>query len=192
MDNYLTQQGRLLEDEFFAKQDAILIEQLRELQRMEQTQKALSEVSGITNEQVLKHLVELDIRPDLLATLALIPLVETAWADGVVQNEERNAILEESTRFGMGPKSVDYVLLDEWLQRRPPEKMLTAWMVYIRGLCDVLTPNERATIKVVFMSRARRVAEASGGFLGLTSKISAKEEAMLTQLESAFVPAATR
>ena len=130
--------------------------------------------------------VDLDISPDLLATLALVPLVETAWADGSVQVEERRAILEGSTRLGMGPKSVDYVLLDEWLQHQPPAKMLTAWMVYIRGLCEVLTQSERETIKSLFLTRARHIAEASGGFLGLTSKVSAKEEAMLKKLESAF------
>lgn len=186
MDEVLSQQGRLLEDEFFAKKDAILIEKLRELETMERTQKALSQVSGITNEAILKHLVELDIHPDLLATLALVPLVEVAWADGEVHDDERKAILTGSTSLGMGPSSVDYVLLEEWLKHKPPAKMLNAWIVYIRGLCEVLSPDERREIKTTFLTRARHVAEAAGGFLGLTSKVSSKEEAMLKQLESAF------
>jgi len=186
MDEILSKNGRLLEDEFFAKKDAILLEKLRELERMEQTQKALSKVSGITNEAVLKRLVELDIHADLLATLTLVPLVETAWADGAVQDSEREAILAGSTRNGMGPGSVDYVLLDEWLKNKPPAKMLDAWIVYIRGLCEVMTDDEIKEIKSLFLSRARGIAEVAGGFLGLTSKISGKEEAMLNKLESAF------
>jgi hypothetical protein len=186
MDGFLAAKGRLLEDEFFAKQDDILIKKLRELEQMERTQKALAAVSGITNEAILKHLVELDIHPDLLATLALVPLVEVAWADGDVHEDERKAILAGSTRLGMGPTSVDYVLLEEWLQQKPPEKMLNAWIVYIRGLCEVLSSTERNEIRTLFLSRARQVAEASGGFLGLTSRISEKEEAMLKKLESAF------
>lgn len=187
MDEMLSKNGRLLEDEFFAKKDALLIEKFRELERMEKTQKALSEVSGITNEAVLKKLLELDIHADLLATLTLVPLVETAWADGEIQDVERQAILAGSTRHGMGPGSVDYVLLEEWLKQKPPAKMLEAWMVYIRGLCEVMTDGEIQEIKSLFLSRARRVAEAAGGFLGLTSKISRGEEAMLKKLESAFV-----
>lgn len=187
MDEILSNNGRLLEEEFFAKKDAILIEKLRELERMEQTQKALSKVSGITNEAVLKRLMELDIHADLLATLTLVPLVETAWADGEVHDGEREAILASSTRNGMGPGSVDYVLLDEWLKQKPSPKMLDAWIVYIRGLCEVMTDDEIQEIKSLFLSRARRVAEAAGGFLGLTSKISRKEEDMLKKLESAFV-----
>ena len=46
--------------------------------------------------------------------------------------------------------------------------------------------SERDAIKTTFLSRARQVAEAAGGFLGLTSKISGKEEAMLKKLESVF------
>jgi hypothetical protein len=186
MNEFFQEQGRVLEDEFFAKQDAILLQQLKELQQMEQTQKALSAVSGIKDEKVLKHLIELGIKPELLATLTLVPLVETAWADGSVQEGERRAILEGATRNGLGPGSVDYVLLDEWLKQRPPEKMMEAWTVYIRGLCKALPPEERDLIKSLFITRARKVAESAGGFLGLTSKISAKEEAMLKQLEAAF------
>lgn len=187
MDELLEKNARLLEDEFFAKRDAVLIAKLRELERMEQTQKALSEVSGITNQAVLKRLLELDIHPDLLATLALVPLVEMAWADGGIQEDERKAILAGSTLNGMGPGSVDYVLLEEWLKQKPPPRMLEAWIVYIRGLCEVMSEPEIQEIKTLFLGRARKVAEAAGGFLGLTSKISRSEEAMLKQLESAFV-----
>lgn len=186
MDDHLKTKGRLLEDSFFAKKEAVLIEKFRELERMEQTKQALSSVSGIKNESVLKHLIELDIHPDLLATLALVPLVETAWADGEIHEEERQAILKGSSRLGMGPTSVDYVLLEEWLRHKPPAKMLNAWIVYIRGLCEVLSPSEREAIKSTFVSRARQVAEAAGSFLGITSGISSKEAAMLRKLESAF------
>lgn len=188
MDELLAKKARWLEDEFFAKQDAILIKKLQELERMERTRKALSDVSGITNEAILKHLVELDIHPDLLATLALVPLVEVAWADGSIEEKERQAILNGSTQLGMGPTSVDYVLLEEWLSQKPPEKMLEAWVTYIRGLCEVISPAERDEIRTIFLTRARQIAEAAGGFLGLTSSISSKEAAMLKKLESAFVP----
>ncbi len=186
MDTMLNERGRLLEDLFFAKQDAILIQQRQELEKMERTQKALAEVSGITSEAVLKHLVTLGVHPELLATLALVPLVEVAWADGDVHEDERQAILKGSARLGMGPGSVDYRLLDEWLKRKPPEKMLNAWMVYIRGLCKELSPEERTEIKTTFLSRARQVAEAAGGFLGLTSRISALEKDLLAKLEAVF------
>ena len=186
MDAFLDQYAHRLEDEFFAKKDAVLIAQLRKLEQMERTQKALAEVSGITDETVLKHLVDLGVHPDLLATLAMVPLVEVAWADGEVQEDECNAILEGAASAGMARGSVDYVLLQQWLAQRPPKKMLDAWIHYIQGLKQALTPEEVMAVKDQFMTRARRVAEATGGFLGLTSKISKAEQAMLDKMASAF------
>ena len=186
MDVSLNQTARKLEDEFFAKKDAILIAQLRKLEQMERTQKALTEVSGITDETVLKHLVELGVHPDLLATLAMVPLVEVAWADGEVQETERVAILEGAASAGMARGSVDYVLLQQGLAQRPPKKMLDAWIHYIRGLKKALTPGEVTSIKDQFMTRARCEAEAGGGFLGLISKISKAEQAMLDKMAAAF------
>jgi len=186
MDALLNQSARNLENEFFAKQDAILIAQLRKLEQMEQTQKALTEVSGITDETVLKHLVELGVHPDLLATLALVPLVEVAWADGEVQEAERNAILEGAAGAGMARGSVDYVLLQQWLVKRPPKAMLEAWIHYIKGLRNALAPVEIAAIRDQFVTSARRVAEATGGFIGLISRISKAEQEMLDKLAAAF------
>lgn len=185
MDPITTQYARQLEDQFFAQKDAVLIEQLHKLEKMGRTQKALAEVSGITDEQVLKHLVDLGINPDLLATLALVPLVEVAWADGEVQEAERKAILEGAANAGMVRGSVDYVLLEQWLKQRPPEALLDAWIHYVRALRKALTPEESWKIKQQFMNRARTVAEAAGGLLGMFA-ISKDEQSMLDRMTKAF------
>ena len=65
-------------------------------------------------------------------------------------------------------------------------ELLDAWVHYIQGLCEVLEPTERDTLKKSLMDRARQVAEAAGGFLGLSSKVSNAEKKMLAQLEKAF------
>ena len=188
MDEVLGRRGQTLEDMFFAKQDAVLIEKLRELEKMEQSLKALSAVSGITNEAVLKKLVELNIHPDLLATLAVVPLVEVAWADGEVQPKERRAIMEGAASVGLGKGSVNRALLEEWLKQRPPAKLLDAWTHYIAGLSEVLTNDERESLKSNLLDRARAVAEAAGGFLGIGSAVSRAEQAVIAQMAAAFVP----
>lgn len=186
MDDLLQRQASRLEEEFFAKKDAILIEQQKKLLAMEHTQAALTAVSGIRNEVVLKKLVALDIHPDLLATLALVPLVEMAWADGKIQENERTAILQGASNIGMGKGSIDYTLLDEWLKIKPPDSLLTAWVLYIEGLCERLTPEECESLKTTLIGYARKVAEAAGGFLGLGSPISSQEQALLDKLTAAF------
>jgi hypothetical protein len=185
MDPITAQFASQLEDQFFARQDAVLIEQFHKLEAMERTQRVLAEVSGITDERVLRHLVDLGLSPDLLATLALVPLVEVAWADGEVQEAERKAILEGAASAGMVRGAVDYVLLEQWLKQRPPEALLDAWLHYVRALRQDLTPEESWKIKQQFMSRARTVAEAAGGLLGLFA-ISKEEQAMLDRMTKAF------
>ncbi|MEI7880889.1 MAG: hypothetical protein WCI95_08450 [bacterium] len=186
MDEILIRQASRLEDEFFAKQDAVLIEQRKKLLAMERTQAALTAVSGIQNEAVLKKLMELNIYPDLLATLILVPLVEVAWADGEIQDNERKAILAGASKIGMKQGSVDYTILEEWLKQSPPKSLLTAWIHYIEGLCESLAPVERENLKQNLLDQARSVAESAGGFLGLVSPISSKEKAILDQMTAAF------
>ncbi|MEI8140490.1 MAG: hypothetical protein WCI03_11570 [bacterium] len=188
MDEILTRQASRLEDEFFAKKDAILIEQRKKLLAMEHTQAALTAVSGIRNEAILKKLVELNIHPDLLATLTLVPLVEVAWADGEIQEGERKAILAGASKIGMSHGSIDYTILEEWLKQSPPKSLLTAWIHYIEGLCETLTPAESENLKNTLLAQAHAVAESAGGFLGLTSPISNKEKTILDQMTAAFAP----
>lgn len=186
MDDILFRQASRLEDEFFAKQDAVLIEQRKKLVAMERTQAALTSISGIRNETILKKLVELNIQPDLLATLTLVPLVEVAWADGEVQEKERKAILTSAIKAGMSQGSIDYTILEEWLKKNPPKSLLTAWIHYIAGLCETLTPAERDNLKHTLLDQARTVAEAAGGFMGLVSPISSKEKVILEKMAAAF------
>ncbi len=178
--------SRVLEDRFFVEHDRVLIEKLRELKKLEETRQALSAASGITNEKVLQRLVELDVHPEILASLAVVPLVEVAWADGRVEGAERQAIMRAAGEAGLAKGSPDFELLDRWLALRPEPKLLEAWEHYTRGLCELLGEEERQALRAALVERARRVAEAAGGFLGLTSRISHAEQKMLDRLDEAF------
>jgi tellurite resistance protein len=181
-----SEQARTLEDAFFLKEDQKLVENLRNLKKMQETQAALAQVSGIQDEQVLKRLVELDIHPEVVAALAVVPLVEVAWADGDVDAQERAAILKIVEQSGVAPGGIEYQLIDEWLTHRPEPRLLEAWKHYVEGLCGSLNPEERGAFKQAFLANTRQVAEASGGFFGLSSKVSKSEAQVLAQLENAF------
>lgn len=186
MSEWMHQRARRLEDMFFLEQDRKLIEKKKELRRMEHTRSALTAVSGIVNPSVLDKLIELEITPELLATLAVVPLVEVAWADGHVHEDEKAAILSGARASGLAAGSMDYVLLEQWLSHRPEPKLLEAWTHYIRGLCEKLSVDEADAMRDDVMARARKVAEAAGGFLGITSKVSPAELAVMEQMGRAF------
>jgi hypothetical protein len=184
---FLDRSRRELEEAFFLEQDKKLIAELRKMKAMEETKQALRQASSIHDDRILAKLVELDIHAEMVAALTAVPLIEVAWADGKVDEKEREAILHAAGQSGIDPDSSCHTLLEQWLTHKPGVKLMEAWTHYIEGLCSVLTEEEADRLKKDLLDRARRVAESSGGFLGLTSKVSAKEKEMLDQLEQAFV-----
>lgn len=175
-----------LEQEFFRKEDQKLIQKLREMRQLKESREALAEVSGIADETVLNRLVELQVRPETLAALSLVPLIEVAWADGNLDEKERRAVLKATDHLGSTGCNIDRVLLEEWLQKKPDSKLMEAWLVYIQGLCQSLGSKEIGLLKQELAGHARKIAEASGGLLGLTNKISVREEEILARIEKAF------
>jgi len=135
---------------------------------------------------VLGRLLDLGVGGDTLAALSLVPLVEVAWADGNVDAREREAILAAAAASGLAREGAGGRLLDGWLARAPGSDMLDAWRDYVAGVCATLSGDEKRTFKQELLGRARAVAEAAGGFLGLGDKVSDSERAVLEDLERAF------
>ncbi len=185
----LVASGRELEDSFFLQEDRLLIERLKALRKMEETREALAQASGIRDAQVLQRLVELGVRPESVAPLALVPVVEVAWADGKVDARERQAVLQAAEARGIRAGAIEHELLESWLARRPRPQLLEAWQHYVAGLLPELTPAQREGLRDELLGRARAVAEASGGFLGLGNKVSPQEAAVLDRMAQAFSPA---
>lgn len=177
-----------MEDAFFAKEESRLIEQLHRMKKMAETKENLAKVSGIHDDAVLQKLVDMDIRPETVASLSLIPLIEVAWADGHLDEKEREALVGAIHEFGAEKGDIDYELVEGWTRRRPAPALLSTWEAYVGELCGRLTVEERANLKEAVLHHAKEVAEASGGLLGLGigDRISAAEKDMLARLEKAF------
>ena len=177
--------GKTMEEAFFYQQDCRLIEQRKKMQQMKETKDNLAKVSGIKNEVLLGKLVELNIRPETLATLFAIPLIEIAWSDGELQDKERDLLFKYAEETGMRKKGLDPKIILEWLKHRPDPALFEAWAHYVQALWRELSVTERQTLKEEVMNDARTIAQAAGGFLGF-GKISHAEQIMLEKLETAF------
>lgn len=182
----LRERGRSLEEEFFRREDARLKENLRQAAQRASTHEALARASGIKNPQVIDRLIALDIDPETVTALSLVPLVMVAWADGSLDANERTAVLERVEAAEFAPGSPARALLEAWLTRKPSPKLLDAWAQLVAGLGEQMSREETAALKTGLLDRARAVAGASGGFLGLGSKISSAESEVIRRLEGAF------
>ena len=178
--------GRALEDAFWAKRDREKLEALREQLAKEAKTAELAAATGIDSPEVLEQLHALDIGPDTLSALVIVPLIEIAWADGKLDERERDAILKAAIQEGVDPDGPTHGLLETWLASRPGPELRAAWFEYVRAFCARLSPDARAEFQRTLLENAFSVAEATGGFLGLGSRTSPAEQQVIEDLRSAF------
>lgn len=191
MGNELSRDRRTsIEEEFFRRQDATLLAQRRTDEERWAARTALAAASHVTDDVLLDQLVAFGINPDTLTALSLVPLVEVAWADGRVENAEQQAILAAARAAGLEETSAGHKLLESCLSERPQAGLRKMWQQYITGICTTLSAEQRDALQTELLLQARSVAEAAGPFLGLGSKVSRKEEALLAELAAAFKGAA--
>ena len=182
----LRERGQSLEDEFFRREDKRLLARLEELRKTEANRAALSQASGITRPELLDRLLHLGVQAQTLAAVSIVPLVEVAWADGALDATERRAVLEHAAHAGIVSGSPAYGLLEAWLEHRPTPQLLEAWKQLVFAIREEIGPEEAARLKAEIIDRARLVARASGGVLGI-GKVSSAEAAMLERLSAPLV-----
>lgn len=185
-DDFLADRKKSLEESFFAKESARLAARLRAKREKAAGAEDLAQTSGLADAELLGKLTELGIASDTWAALSMIPLVEVAWADGQADAKERQAVLSGAEAGGVEKGSPSYRLLESWLETRPEARLLEAWGEYMVALCAQLGESERRALKAEVLGRARAVAAASGGILGLGEKVSPNEAAVLSELGKAF------
>jgi tellurite resistance protein len=172
--------ARALEEAFFTKENARLLEQLRETKQRE----ALREVAHVEDDAFLDRLIELGINPETVLALTLVPLTAVAWADGKLEDRERDAVIKAAEEKGISPGTAGHQLLETWLSRRPDQELFETWKRYVQGIWETFNEEERRRMRKTTLDLAQAVAESAGGFLGLTSKVSASERAVIKELEN--------
>jgi hypothetical protein len=179
--------AKAMEESFFAKQNEALRQRLRESEETQTKKRALSAASGITDDALLDKLVALNLQGDTLAALSLVPLVVVAWADGRIDSGERTAVLSAANSERLHKDETSYQLLEQWLANPPPPDLLVKWKAYIQALSATLDNEARQTLKSAILDRAREIANAAGGFLGIGSRVAKAEKAVLEDLERSLL-----
>src|SRR5229473_3590527 len=156
-EEFLGDRRRVLEEEFFRKQENALLNQLRTAQARESTEEALAAATGVRDSTVLHKLSTLGITSDTLLALGLVPLVAIAWADGALDDKERRVIVTSLGAAGIGADSPASQLVQSWLSNPPPASMLEAWLSYSSALAAELSPTERTNLRDSVLGRARAV-----------------------------------
>jgi hypothetical protein len=182
---FLDERRAALEDEFFHKENQKKLEALKQQLSAQETKEELKKASGMSDEEVLDRLVVLGLRGATVAALSLVPLIAVAWADGELQDNERESILQAANAKGMSPGTPGHEILTSWLARKPDDSLVDAWEGYMKALLAQLNDEQVRVLKNQIVGFARVIAESAGGFLGF-AKVSGSEEKMLQRIDKAF------
>jgi hypothetical protein len=179
-DDPATGRSRAHEDDYFQKKDRELIEKARAQARAQQQLRELGERVGITDPAISRELAELGFTPETVKLLPLIPVLETAWAEGGVTPEERRMVVDVARTRGIEEGSPADRQLAEWLDRRPDE---TVFRRAARLISALLADGRFDITSDDIIKYSEAIADASGGLFGIR-RVSAEERATLGRIAS--------
>ncbi len=180
----LAERGRKSEDDYFRRKEHELIEKLRAKAEAEAHRKGLAEAIGLENEQILDVLRDMGFDRATVVVLFLIPLLQVAWSDGGIADRERALLLEAARAHGVTEGTPAHAKLSEWLAAPPPPQLVERALQVIRDLMAFQSAGARQHTTDRLLNACERIASASGGFLGLGSKISPDEAAVMKRVAS--------
>jgi tellurite resistance protein len=142
----------------------------------------------VDDELVRKELAELGLDERSFRAVALLPLIEVAWADHEIQPAEKKHILEVAKGHGL-LSGRGAMALQRWLTERPTDYELTVGrrvLVRLARKRDGLGADlpEHALDTVVEM--CVQVAEAAGGTFGLFWRVSPEEKDTIRAIADAI------
>jgi hypothetical protein len=182
----LSAQARASEEEYFRKKERELIEKLKRKAATEAQRKGMAEAIGLENQQILDVLQEMGFDRSTVVLLFLFPVLQVAWSDGEVSGEEQALILRAARAHGVEEGSAAYEKLTGLLRTQPAPVLFERALTVIHDLLRFQKGESRQSVSTKLIDACERVAAASGGFLGVGSKVSAKEKDVLRRVASAI------
>jgi hypothetical protein len=159
---------------------------MRERARLDAERGEMAEAIGIANRDILERLQALGFDRDTVKLLHLVPLIEVGWIDGQLTRTEAERIWAAARAHGVEEASPAGRRLSSWLEAKPSGEFFHRSLRIIRDILLLLPSGERQSKAHSLHSCCVEVAAASGGLLGLGSKISAEERELLARIASQF------
>ncbi|MFN0110557.1 MAG: hypothetical protein ACKVZH_17005 [Blastocatellia bacterium] len=161
--NIFSEREHWLEEEYFRKQDQLLIEQIHQLRAKEEDRQRLAEITDLKDEDVITALQDLGYTSDTVELLHMLPLVEVAWASGAVTDRHRKAILKIARMRGIQANSASAEKLLRWLDEKPSEELFEASLHAIRLILESLPPEEQEYQREDLLTRCNQIAHVLFG-----------------------------
>jgi len=175
------ERGRSLEEEYFHRKEKEVIDKMRVRAAADEQRRRLGETAGVADEEVLRDLEDLGYTPETVMMLYLVPVIQTAWAEGGVSQKERDLIVRAARSRGITEGSPCDQQLNMWLSTRPSDEMFEKSLRAIRTILHAQPEGAREASGKDLLSLATAIAAASGGIVGFRT-VSAEEQQILAHI----------
>jgi len=142
----------------------------------------------MTDKDLIRELQSMGIDAESHKVVALLPLVQVAWADGKVQQAERSLITRTAEERGLvigdGPK-----ILDGWLTHPPTEQYLARGqklLVELAGRSSGVGDDFSVQTLDDILQLCEGVARAAGGLFGIAWSVDARERTAIKEIAMAL------
>lgn len=176
------------EASYFHGKDAALVAKLKGVFNAKISKEEIRKQTGISDDAALDRLVNVVERKELLSAFKLYPLVEIAWADGEVDEQEIHAIEAAAEKAGVLRGSAAFERMASWIRSGPTDNARTVWRLYAAQLRKTLTKQELDTFREDLLKFAKSVADASGNFFGIFGNTSSGESLVIKEITKALTP----
>ncbi len=165
------------EEKYFAAVEADARRRLREDLEHNARDLEVAATLGTDDAAIAAQIRKLGFDGENAKVFDLLPLVHVAWADGTIQRGERAAILKIVTGRGIAPGSDAFRTIEALLEERPPESFMRQSIALLKS---VVASRGGKADEIVDL--CIQVAAASGGILGLGSRIDETERQLIAQI----------
>jgi tellurite resistance protein len=185
-DRIFSDREKAMEADYFRKEEARLLEKLRQNAKLDDIAEALRDKLQVDNPDLLAAVRDLGITAETAAAFFVAPLVQVAWAEGKVRKDEHAAVLKLAHERGIEENSPADQQLRDWLATRPSDALFDASIEVLKAGFSVLPVRERHERVERVIDACRIVAEASGTEiahqLGLGTGVSKSEASLLDSI----------
>lgn len=173
------------EDNYIKQSESDQVARIRRERQLEALRR--EELGGIaavlqSDVDVAQEAIELGFDRETARILHLLPVIQMAWADGSVQDVEREKLLELASNAGIAKGSPAYDYLELLMEREPSPLYFQRTNNLIARM---LEQDSAALGGDDLMKHVEAVASAAGGFFGL-GKISREERELIAKLHALF------
>lgn len=137
---------------------------------------------GVYDEGLCEEMLALGFDGDTAPFIGFIPMIQVAWADGVVDDKEQKKLRELSTARGVQEGTKEDQFIQGLISKRPSDDFFKKSNEIIRRILAKFPEDIQATELETLSDFCVAVAAASGGVMGMGNKISKEERELMREI----------